>query len=68
MTDWVYLILLIAAGLVFVSVLTSLLAFRLGAPLLLVFLGVGLLAAEDGLAYAMTMPSRPISLEAWLLQ
>ncbi|RUT33167.1 potassium/proton antiporter [Arsenicitalea aurantiaca] len=40
---------LIAAGLVLVSVMTSALAFRFGAPLLLVFLGIGLLAGEGGL-------------------
>ena len=47
--DWMYLLILIGAGLIIVSVLTSVLAFRFGAPLLLVFLGIGLLAGEDGL-------------------
>ena len=41
--------LLVGAGLIIVSVLTSLLAFRIGAPLLLIFLSIGLIAGEDGL-------------------
>jgi cell volume regulation protein A len=40
---------LIAAALIMVSGFTSLLAFRFGAPLLLVFLLLGLLVGEDGL-------------------
>ncbi|MBL8660150.1 MAG: potassium/proton antiporter [Rhodospirillales bacterium] len=40
---------LIGAGLIAVSALTSLAAQRAGAPLLLVFLAIGLLAGEDGL-------------------
>ena len=40
---------LIGAALVVAAAFTSLLSFRFGAPLLLVFLGVGLLAGEDGL-------------------
>src|SRR5690606_8342305 len=40
---------LIGATLVVAAAFTSLLSFRFGAPLLLVFLGVGLLAGEDGL-------------------
>jgi cell volume regulation protein A len=43
------LAILIGAGLIVISVLTSLVSFRVGAPLLLVFLGVGLLAGEDGI-------------------
>ena len=39
---------LIGAGLVTVSVLTSVLSFRMGAPLLLIFLGIGLLAGQAG--------------------
>ncbi|MEQ8696934.1 MAG: potassium/proton antiporter [Bauldia litoralis] len=38
----------IGSALVMVAVLTSLVSFRFGAPLLLVFLIVGLLAGEDG--------------------
>ena len=40
---------LIGAALVVAAAFTSLLSFRFGAPLLLVFLLVGLLAGEDGL-------------------
>ncbi|WP_192895631.1 potassium/proton antiporter [Arsenicitalea aurantiaca] len=49
MLDLIFPAFLIAAGLVLVSVMTSALAFRFGAPLLLVFLGIGLLAGEGGL-------------------
>ncbi|MCL4757879.1 MAG: potassium/proton antiporter [Rhodocyclaceae bacterium] len=47
--DWIYPTILIGAGLIVVSVLTSALAFRFGAPLLLIFLCIGLVAGEDGL-------------------
>jgi cell volume regulation protein A len=40
---------LIASALIVVAVFTSLISFRFGAPLLLVFLVVGLLAGEDGI-------------------
>jgi len=40
---------LIVSGLVALSIFSSLLSFRIGAPLLLVFLGVGLVAGEDGI-------------------
>ena len=43
------LAILVLAGLVAVSVFSSLLSFRVGAPLLLVFLGVGLVAGSEGL-------------------
>lgn len=39
----------IGAGLIVLSILSSLISFRAGVPLLLVFLVVGLLAGEDGL-------------------
>jgi potassium/hydrogen antiporter len=42
-------IILIGSTLLIASVLTSYLALRIGAPLLLIFLGVGLLAGEDGI-------------------
>lgn len=46
--DGINQIVLIAAALVVASVFTSVLAFRAGAPLLLLFLGIGLLAGQDG--------------------
>ncbi|MEE2691285.1 MAG: potassium/proton antiporter [Pseudomonadota bacterium] len=48
MTEAISIAILIGAGLIVISVFTSVLSFRIGAPLLLVFLGVGLLAGEDG--------------------
>ena len=42
------LIILVCAGLTVIAVLTSLIAFRVGAPLLLLFLVIGLLAGENG--------------------
>src|SRR5512134_3353183 len=48
MCDAINLAILIGAGLIAVSTFTSLISFRIGAPLLLVFLAVGLLAGEDG--------------------
>jgi len=47
-----HLAILVLAGLVAVSVFSSLLSFRIGAPLLLVFLGVGLAAGSEGLGLA----------------
>lgn len=47
--DVITLPILIGALLILVAALSSLLSFRIGAPLLLVFLIVGLLAGEDGL-------------------
>ncbi len=49
MVEAMSLAILVAAGLVAISVFTSVVAFRVGAPLLLVFLGIGLLAGEDGI-------------------
>src|SRR5918997_3151068 len=49
MLDSMYLAILIGAGLVMAAVFTTWIAFRFGAPLLLIFLAVGLLAGEDGL-------------------
>jgi cell volume regulation protein A len=49
MTEAIALAILIGAGLVVISAFSSLIAFRVGAPLLLVFLGVGLIAGVDGL-------------------
>jgi cell volume regulation protein A len=49
MLESMSLAILIGAGLVTAAVFTTWIAFRFGAPLLLIFLGVGLLAGEDGL-------------------
>src|SRR5688572_15212665 len=49
MLDTMYLAILIGAGLVMAAVFTTWIAFRFGAPVLLIFLAVGLLAGEDGL-------------------
>ncbi|WP_225908043.1 potassium/proton antiporter [Hyphomonas sediminis] len=49
MFDAVNIAILIGAALVSLAALTSLVSQRFGAPLLLVFLGIGLLAGEDGL-------------------
>lgn len=49
MFDAIYLAILIGGGLIALSALTSLISQRFGAPLLLIFLGIGLLAGEDGI-------------------
>jgi cell volume regulation protein A len=49
MLESMYLAILVGAGLVMAAVFTSWIAFRFGAPLLLIFLAVGLIAGEDGL-------------------
>lgn len=43
------IIYLVASMLIFISIMTSTLSARLGVPLLLFFLGVGMLAGEEGL-------------------
>jgi len=43
-----YGIIIVGSSLLIISAMTSVVAFRVGAPLLLVFLGIGLLAGEDG--------------------
>lgn len=48
MDHTIYLVTLVGTGLVVVAAFSSLIAFRFGAPLLLLFLGVGLLAGSDG--------------------
>ncbi len=45
----IYLIILVGTGLVLAAAFTSLIAFRFGAPLLLVFLLIGLVSGVDGL-------------------
>ncbi len=47
--DTINLFILLGALLVLTGILSSLLALRFGAPLLLIFLGVGVLAGESGL-------------------
>jgi potassium/hydrogen antiporter len=49
MLETMYLAILIGAGLIMAAVFTTWVAFRFGAPLLLIFLAVGLIAGEDGL-------------------
>ncbi|MCF3935371.1 potassium/proton antiporter [Acuticoccus sp. M5D2P5] len=48
MFDAMNLAILIGAGLIAASALTSLIGQRIGAPLLLIFLAIGLFAGEDG--------------------
>jgi len=50
--DWMFTAVLLGAGLIALSILTSVVAFRFGAPLLLVFLCIGLFAGQDGLGLA----------------
>ena len=52
MESGLYLYTLIGTALVLAAAFSSLAAFRFGAPLLLVFLGIGLAAGEDGLGIA----------------
>ncbi|MDO6967085.1 potassium/proton antiporter [Rhizobium alvei] len=47
--DAFYIILLVCSSLILLAAFSSLIAFRFGAPLLLLFLSVGLLAGTDGL-------------------
>lgn len=49
MLETMYLAILVGAGLIVAAVLTTWIAFRFGAPLLLIFLLLGLLVGEDGL-------------------
>jgi potassium/hydrogen antiporter len=49
MLETMYLAILIGAGLIVAAVFTTWIAFRFGAPLLLIFLVLGLLVGEDGL-------------------
>ena len=52
MFDSIYLVTLVGTAMVLAAAFSSLIAFRFGAPLLLVFLGIGLLAGQDGLGIA----------------
>lgn len=49
MDQGIYVITLIGTVLVLIAAFSSLIAFRFGAPLLLIFLGIGLAAGTDGL-------------------
>ncbi|MGD9913788.1 MAG: potassium/proton antiporter [Rhizobiaceae bacterium] len=49
MEQAIYLATLVGTTLIVVAAFSSLIAFRFGAPLLLLFLGIGLLTGEDGL-------------------
>ncbi len=46
--EFAHHLILVGAGLVVLSILAGLVSSRIGAPLLLVFLGLGMLAGEDG--------------------
>ncbi|SKA35135.1 potassium/proton antiporter [Consotaella salsifontis] len=48
MLDTLYVVILIGTGLILLAAFSSLLAFRFGAPILLVFLSIGLVAGVDG--------------------
>ncbi len=48
MVEAMLIAILVGSGLLVLSILTSLVSFRVGAPLLLLFLAIGLLAGEDG--------------------
>ena len=49
MDQTIYLVTLVATALVLAAAFSSLIAFRFGAPLLLLFLGIGLVTGADGL-------------------
>jgi len=49
MDQTIYLVTLVGTALVVVAAFSSLIAFRFGAPLLLLFLGIGLASGTDGL-------------------
>ena len=49
-----YIVVLVSTTLVLLAAFSSLLAFRFGAPLLLLFLAIGLLAGTDGLGIEFT--------------
>ena len=57
MIDLLYPAVLVSAGLIMAAIFTSVVAFRFGAPLLLIFLAVGLIAGENGLGLRYNDPS-----------
>jgi len=46
--EWIDHVILLSSGLIVLSILVGLVSTRFGAPLLLVFLILGMLAGEDG--------------------
>ena len=52
MMDAIYIVTLVSMLLVLLATFSSLIAFRFGAPLLLLFLAIGLIAGVDGLGIA----------------
>ncbi|MHA6645109.1 potassium/proton antiporter [Mesorhizobium sp. A623] len=52
----IYLVTLVGTGLVVAAAFSSLIAFRFGAPLLLLFLGIGLASGGDGLGIQFDNP------------
>jgi cell volume regulation protein A len=46
--EWINYVILLSSGLIMLSILVGLVSTRFGAPLLLVFLALGMLAGEDG--------------------
>ena len=64
--DQVSIAILLGAVLVMAGILSSLLALRFGAPLLLVFLFIGILAGDSGPgSCSSTTSGRPISSARW---
>ncbi|MGO4842321.1 potassium/proton antiporter, partial [Rhizobiaceae sp. 2RAB30] len=49
MDQSIYLVTLVGTALILAAAFSSLIAFRFGAPLLLLFLGIGLATGTDGL-------------------
>ncbi|TWG97953.1 potassium/proton antiporter (CPA1 family) [Mesorhizobium sp. J18] len=49
MEQGIYLVTLVVTALILAAAFSSLIAYRFGAPLLLIFLGIGLVAGTDGL-------------------
>jgi len=56
MDETIYLVTLVGTALVLAAAFSSLIAFRFGAPLLLLFLGIGLASGTDGLGIEFDNP------------